>query len=71
LFDLAFIILILPHLEVFLRRLIPNFDSPVIGMTHLAVMVFFAGLIAYFNAVTLMRWRTSRRALPMSREVAQ
>jgi uncharacterized membrane protein len=55
----------------FVRRLIPNFDSPVIGMTHLAVMVFFAGLIAYFNAVTLMRWRTSRRPLPMSREVAQ
>jgi len=49
----------------FLRRLIPNFDSPVIGMTHLAVMVFFAGLIAYFNAVAM------RRALPMSREVAQ
>jgi len=54
-----------------LRRLIPNFDSPVIGMTHLAVMIFFAGLIVYFNAVTLMRWRSTRRALPMSREAAQ
>jgi len=43
----------------FLRRLAPNFDSPVIGMTHFAVMMFFAILIAYFNVKTLLRARAS------------
>jgi uncharacterized membrane protein len=48
--------------EVFLRidvlhRLVPNFGSPVIGWTHFAVMLFFMALIAYFNAVVLLRWR--------------
>ncbi len=47
----------------FLRRLIPNFDSPVIGMTHFAVMLFFAALIAYFNAATLIRSRASPEML--------
>jgi len=42
-----------------LRRMIPNLDSPVIGMTHFAVMLFFLALIAYFNAVTLIRSRAS------------
>jgi putative tryptophan/tyrosine transport system substrate-binding protein len=35
-------------------------------MTHFAVMILFAGLIAYFNVVTLMRWRATRSVLPMS-----
>ena len=39
----------------FLRRLVPNLNSPAVGMTHLAVMLLFAVLIAYFNAATLMR----------------
>lgn len=39
-----------------LRRLIPNFfNSPLVGMTHFAVMVLFAILIAYFNAALLLR----------------
>jgi uncharacterized membrane protein len=46
----------------FLRQLIPSLNSPVIGMTHFAVMLFFAGLIAYFNTATLMRLRATRRA---------
>ena len=40
-----------------LRRLAPNLDSPMVGMTHFAVMVFFAILITYFNVVTLLRPR--------------
>jgi hypothetical protein len=32
-----------------LRRLAPSLNSPVVGLTHLAVMVSFAALIAYFN----------------------
>lgn len=55
----------------FLRRLIPNLNSPVVGLTHFAVMIFFAGLIAYFNAVTLMRSGARRRTPIVSREVAQ
>ena len=39
----------------FLRRLAPNLGSPIIGMTHFAVMVLFAILIAYFNIKSLMR----------------
>ena len=46
----------------FLRRLIPNLDSPVVGITHFVVMIFFAGLIAYFNAATLIRLRNMGRA---------
>jgi len=46
----------------FLRQLIPNFNSPLVGMTHFAVMIFFAGLIAYFNAAILIRLRNIRRA---------
>lgn len=32
-----------------LRRLVPSLNSPIVGMTHLAVMVSFAMLIVYFN----------------------
>jgi uncharacterized membrane protein len=55
----------------FLRRLIPNLNSPIVGLTHFAVMIFFAGLIAYFNAVTLMRSRAGRRAPTVSKELAR
>jgi uncharacterized membrane protein len=44
-----------------LRRLIPNFfNSPLVGMTHFAVMVVFALLIAYFNAALLLRPRPAQ-----------
>jgi uncharacterized membrane protein len=43
----------------FLRRLAPNLNSPLVGMTHFAVMVLFAILIAYFNVKTLLRPRAS------------
>lgn len=39
----------------FLRRLAPNLGSTIVGMTHFAVMVLFAILIAYFNIKSLMR----------------
>ena len=55
----------------FLRRLVPNLNSPTVGLTHFAVMLFFAVLIGYFNVVVLMRWRASRSALPMRGKVAQ
>jgi uncharacterized membrane protein len=42
----------------FLRRLAPGFDSPVIGATHLAVMLLFALLIVHVN-VALARRRIS------------
>jgi uncharacterized membrane protein len=42
----------------FLRQLVPNLNSPVVGMTHLAVMVIFAVLIVYFNA---REWRRTDR----------
>ena len=32
-----------------LRRLVPNLNSPIVGMTHLAVTVSFTMLIVYFN----------------------
>jgi uncharacterized membrane protein len=46
--------------ELFLRvgvlhRLVPDSNSPVLGMTHSAVMIVFAGLIAYFNSTARMR----------------
>ncbi len=47
--------------EVFLRvdalhRLAPDvLNSPLVGMTHFAVMAMFALLIAYFNAALLLR----------------
>jgi hypothetical protein len=47
----------------FLHRLVPNLNSPAVGATHFAVMLFFAGLIAYFNAVTLIRSRAPQRTV--------
>jgi uncharacterized membrane protein len=39
-----------------LRRLVPNFyESRLVGMTHFAVIVLFAVLIAYFNVALLLR----------------
>src|SRR5580704_19433843 len=37
-----------------LRRLVPSLNSPIVGMTHLAMMISFAMLIIYFN---LREWR--------------
>jgi uncharacterized membrane protein len=45
----------------FLRGLAPTFNFPAVGLTHLAVQIFFLALIGYFNAVVL-RSRTKRRA---------
>lgn len=47
----------------FLHRLVPNLSSPAIGATHFAVMLFFAGLIAYFNVAILIRSRTPLRTV--------
>jgi uncharacterized membrane protein len=38
----------------FLHRLVLNLNSPIVGMTHLAMMISFAMLIIYFN---LREWR--------------
>jgi uncharacterized membrane protein len=39
-----------------LRRIVPNpLNSSIVGMTHFAVMIVFALLIACFNAVLLLR----------------
>ena len=35
-------------------------NSPLVGLTHFAVMVVFALLIAYFNAALLLRVRTAQ-----------
>jgi len=45
-----------------LRRLAPNLGSPIIGVTHLAVMALFAILIAYFNVISFMRGHPAREA---------
>jgi len=34
----------------FLRRLVPNLNSPLVGLTHSVVIVLFVVLIGYFNA---------------------
>jgi uncharacterized membrane protein len=44
-----------------LRRLAPSLNSPMVGLTHLAVQILFLALIGYFNAVVLGS-RTKRRA---------
>src|SRR5262249_14333082 len=44
----------------FLRRLAPNLNSPIVGLTHFSVMVLFALLIGYFNIALLLRVRTRR-----------
>ncbi|MBV8837126.1 MAG: hypothetical protein JO000_11360 [Alphaproteobacteria bacterium] len=38
-----------------LRQFAPNFNSPAVGITHFAVMLLFAALIAYFNVAVLRR----------------
>ena len=39
-----------------LRRIVPDvLNSPIVGTTHFAVMVFFIILIAYFNAALLLQ----------------
>ena len=43
-----------------LRRLAPTLSSPAVGLTHLAVLIFFLALIGYFNALASRgRWRAS------------
>ena len=39
-----------------LRRLVPSLNSPIVGMTHLVVIVSFAVLIVYFN---IREWAAS------------
>jgi hypothetical protein len=53
--------------EIFLRvdvlhRLPPTLNSRAVGVTHVAVQIFFLGLIGYFNAIALRRSRKARRA---------
>ena len=47
----------------FLHRLVPNLNSPAVGATHFAAIVLFVGLIAYFNAVTIIRSRDPQRII--------
>ena len=51
--------------ELFLRvyalhQLAPTLNSPAVGLTHLAVQIFFLTLIGYFNAALLRRSRTKQ-----------
>jgi uncharacterized membrane protein len=55
--------------EVFLRvdvlhRLAPTPNSPMVGLTHRGVMIFFLALIGYFNALALGASRGRRWAPP-------
>jgi uncharacterized membrane protein len=43
--------------EVALHRLAPTLNSPAVGLTHLALQIFFLALIGYFNASLLRRSR--------------
>jgi uncharacterized membrane protein len=54
----------------FFRRLVPNFNSPLVGLTHFSVMLLFAAIIGYFNVVALLRARAVRRT-SLNPEVAQ
>jgi uncharacterized membrane protein len=54
-----------------LRRLVAANGPSIIGRTHVTVIVLFAVLIAYFNAVTLLRRRAGRSALPVDAEAAE
>jgi uncharacterized membrane protein len=54
----------------FFRYLVPNFNSPLVGLTHFSVMLLFAALIGYFNVVAMLRARAVRRT-SLNREVAQ
>jgi uncharacterized membrane protein len=53
--------------EVFLRvdalhRLAPTLNSPAVGLTHLAVQIFFLTLIGHFNAAVMRLSRSKRLA---------
>jgi uncharacterized membrane protein len=48
----------------FLRRISPRLDTPVVGSTHFAVMIFFVILIAYFNVAIAIRSRRLVAASP-------
>jgi uncharacterized membrane protein len=55
----------------FLRRLVPDINSSfAVSMTHLSVMLLFAALIGYFNAVVALRARAMRGVAPRG-EAAQ
>jgi uncharacterized membrane protein len=54
-----------------LRRIAPSLDTPVVGMTHLSVIVLFAMLIAWFNAATLLRRRGSGQVLRVGGRAAE
>ena len=61
--------------EVFLRisvlkRLVATHGPAAIPITHLALIVLFAVLIAYFNATTLLHRRGARRVPSVGREAA-
>jgi len=44
-----------------LRRIVPDaLNSPLVGLTHFAVMVLFTILIGYFNAALLLRARPAQ-----------
>jgi uncharacterized membrane protein len=45
-----------------LRRLAPSLNSPVVGLTHLGIIIVFSALVGYFNAMVLRRSRTKRLA---------
>jgi uncharacterized membrane protein len=47
-----------------LRRLAPTLNAPVVGLTHLAVIIVFLALTGCFNVVVLRRSRGGRRAPP-------
>lgn len=49
-----------------LRRIAPNLGAPVVGMTHLGVMLLFALLIVWFNAAALLRRRRLAGAAGMA-----
>ncbi len=44
-----------------LRRLASTLNSPAVGLTHLAVLIFFLTAIGYFNATLLQESRQKRR----------
>ena len=45
-----------------LRRLAPTLNSPVVGLTHLGVIIVFLALAGYFNGAALLRTRVKRLA---------
>jgi hypothetical protein len=54
-----------------LRRLAPTLNSPVVGLTHLAVQISFSALVGYFNGAALLRTRVKlarRQVTALDRE---